>query len=63
MQTLKAPERLISFSNIPYKFIVFGCGGTGSYFVRDLFRLVSVYNVQFNRRDEIVLMDQDVVKL
>lgn len=62
MQLLKAPERIVIYDTKPFKFIVFGCGGTGSYFVRDLARIVGIYNKQYGREDSILICDGDTVE-
>lgn len=62
MQTLRVPEKLVFASQNPYKFVVIGCGGTGSYLIRDLARIIGITNKQFNRSDTILLIDGDVVE-
>lgn len=62
MALLKIPEKLCVNLGRNVAFVVFGCGGTGSYFVRDLARIVGIYAQQNNRRDRILLMDGDTVE-
>lgn len=58
---LKVNEKLI----VPaprYVFYIIGAGGTGSYLIRDLARIVSIMNETHKREDEIVIIDGDVVE-
>ena len=57
---LKAPEKII-FCLPKIRFVVIGAGGTGSYLIRDLSRLVSIYNRK-GRQDSILLIDGDSVE-
>lgn len=43
-------------------FVVIGCGGTGSYVVRDLARLIAVNNQKYNVAYEMLLYDADIVE-
>lgn len=43
-------------------FIIIGAGGNGSYLVRDLARIISINNRQFNRNDKIIIIDGDKVE-
>jgi tRNA A37 threonylcarbamoyladenosine dehydratase len=63
MIPLKTPEKIIPYNSRLYTFIIIGCGGTGSYLVRDLSRIIGIYNKQYNRNDTMLLIDADVVRL
>lgn len=43
-------------------FVIIGCGGTGSYVVRDLARLIAVNNQKYNVEYEMLLYDADIVE-
>ena len=58
---LSVNEKLIA----PYghfTFYIVGAGGTGSYLVRDLARIVAITNEKYRRVDDIVIIDGDEVK-
>ena len=59
--TLTRNEKLLVLAE-KFTFYIVGAGGTGSYLVRDLARIISVYNEKYNRNDEIVIIDQDIVE-
>lgn len=43
-------------------FYVIGCGGTGSYLIRDLARLISIFNAKNGTEHSMVLCDKDDVE-
>lgn len=43
-------------------FFIVGCGGTGGYVVRDLARMVSLYNEKYGTQSSMILCDADEVK-
>jgi molybdopterin/thiamine biosynthesis adenylyltransferase len=59
--TLKARPRVI-VDGSDYNFVVVGAGGTGSYLIRDLARLISVNNKQFKTNHTLTIVDKDIVE-
>jgi PRTRC genetic system ThiF family protein len=41
------------------RFVVVGCGGTGSYLIRDLAKLIAAMNQQYQTRHCMILVDKD----
>jgi hypothetical protein len=56
------PFAQYSHKNVVLHYLVVGCGGTGSYLVRDLARFVAVQNEKYGTKSAITLCDGDVVE-
>lgn len=61
MDSLQIYPKLCVGSQV-LKFFIVGAGGTGSYLIRDLARIVSISNEKYNRRDTITIIDGDSVE-
>ncbi len=62
METLTKPTGIILATHQPTIYLVIGCGGTGSYLIRDLARMISIGNEKYSRKDSILLCDADKVE-